>query len=395
MGKSRGPDLPGPQASFEFAGGSDYLEPLDLDRKPVAPRKGGGPRRKHQLPRIGSRIGALTVLAYDYGHLGGIAKIQVKCDCGSAVHWVDVLQLTKPKPSEGCCHCRGNRKRVHALPEIGYRIGKLKIIDYAKDKSGRRLFVIQCDCGSEPFTLQPGGFRRRKNHCCVWCFKQLPPEQRKIPPNEWDRQPAKPRKWPTPDIGQKVGAATVLEIVYGPHGGYKKVIVQCDCGTKPRTVWWDNLQRSADGRCKRCQLEPYNLARNASSEACAIVPDKAHRNRLQGRINAVISRCTNPANQAWEHYGKRGISVHEPWLANRVAFLAYLVTLPGWDTPKLELDRRDVNGNYEPDNLRFVTKKENMDNRRTIAEMQSEINALRERLQLASGGTTEPVHRPD
>jgi hypothetical protein len=53
------------------------------------------------------------------------------------------------------------------------------------------------------------------------------------------------------------------------------------------------------------------------------------------------------------------------------------MTLDGWDKPKLELDRTDVNKGYEPDNLRFVTRSENQRNRRSVQDMQKLIDELK------------------
>ena len=53
------------------------------------------------------------------------------------------------------------------------------------------------------------------------------------------------------------------------------------------------------------------------------------------------------------------------------------MTLDGWDKPKLELDRIDVNKGYEPDNLRFVTRSENQRNRRSMQAMQKLVDELR------------------
>ena len=106
----------------------------------------------------------------------------------------------------------------------------------------------------------------------------------------------------------------------------------------------------------------------------AVLADNTHRNRLQRRINSVIYRCTNSKCKAYVDYGGRGISVYVPWIEDRVAFLRYLVTLPGWDNPDLELDRRDNDGNYEPGNLRFVTRKQNIGNRRNVTSLQVKIN---------------------
>lgn len=71
-------------------------------------------------------------------------------------------------------------------------------------------------------------------------------------------------------------------------------------------------------------------------------------------------RCNNPKNKAYGYYGGRGIQVCERWL-DFDTFAADFVVLPG-DGP--ELDRRDVNGHYSPENCRKVTRTENQRNQR-------------------------------
>jgi hypothetical protein len=107
-----------------------------------------------------------------------------------------------------------------------------------------------------------------------------------------------------------------------------------------------------------------------------LCPDNAHRERLLNRIAAILTRCHNKGSRIYKHYGGRGISVHLPWRTDRRAFLKYLLTLPGWDVPELELDRENNDLGYQPGNLRFISKRENMFNRRTVSAMQDKINRL-------------------
>lgn len=73
------------------------------------------------------------------------------------------------------------------------------------------------------------------------------------------------------------------------------------------------------------------------------------------------ARCFNPRTHAYEHYGGRGITVYEPWTDNFTAFLDYIGPKP---SRQHSLDRIDVDGNYEPGNVRWATKAEQMNNTR-------------------------------
>ena len=68
------------------------------------------------------------------------------------------------------------------------------------------------------------------------------------------------------------------------------------------------------------------------------------------------------------------------WREDRTKFLLYVQTLPGWDDAALEMDRIDVDGNYEPGNVRFISRRENMLNKRKVPELERRIAELEARL---------------
>jgi hypothetical protein len=72
-------------------------------------------------------------------------------------------------------------------------------------------------------------------------------------------------------------------------------------------------------------------------------------------------RCYNSRNLKFAQYGARGIRVCERWLHSFENFLADVGLKP---SPELSLDRINNDGNYEPDNVRWHSAKQQANNRR-------------------------------
>ena len=100
--------------------------------------------------------------------------------------------------------------------------------------------------------------------------------------------------------------------------------------------------------------------------------------KLYGIWDAMKSRCYRKGYHGFRNYGGRGITVCEAWKQDFVVFQEW-ATANGY-RDGLSLDRIDNDGNYCPENCRWVTMKEQENNKRNNVriEYKGEVHTIPE-----------------
>ncbi|PED00076.1 hypothetical protein CN423_23725 [Bacillus cereus] len=149
-------------------------------------------------------------------------------------------------------------------------------------------------------------------------------------------------------VGKRFGRLVVLEDTGKRNNSKRKIFLcECDCGKKVE-VDIAGLRTGDNQSCGCLRLE--KVTKHSSS--CT---------KLYKKWADMLQRCNNPNSTNYKYYGERGIKGCDEWY-DFVVFKKW-ADENGY-TERLSIDRIDPNGNYEPENCRWVTRKQQDRNKR-------------------------------
>jgi hypothetical protein len=148
----------------------------------------------------------------------------------------------------------------------------------------------------------------------------------------------------------KYGKLTLLETYIKRPGSNRYGLCKCECGTMVEVLFY-NL---TSGNSKTCGCGKYlgNLKHGL------------HKHLLYGVWLTMRARCRNPKDQEYHNYGARGIKVCDGW-QDAETFINWSKA-NGWEKG-MSIERKDVNGNYCPENCTYIPlNQQNKNLRRSV-----------------------------
>lgn len=159
---------------------------------------------------------------------------------------------------------------------------------------------------------------------------------------------------PVDIAGQRFGRLVALRPTSQRRSGKVMWLCQCDCGNTTLATS-NNLKTGGTRSCGCLYRETVGDARRKHGMTGT---------RIYGIWKAMRSRCLNVNNKSYENYGGRGISVCNEWGGEDGFKNFHDWSMKHGYADNLTIDRIDVNGDYTPNNCRWITQHEQTRNKR-------------------------------
>ena len=187
-------------------------------------------------------------------------------------------------------------------------------------------------------------------------------------------------------LGQRFGRLTVIERM--PNNQRRQAVWKCICDCGKEVIVEAGHLRSGHTQSCGCYGREQATKHNTSHGMS--------KTRLHSVYHTMKGRCYNQADPKYYRYGARGIIVCDEWLKDPKSFFDWALS-HGYKKG-LSIDRIDNNGNYCPENCRWVDAYVQANNKSTnqIYEYNGEkktISALAKELGLTYSAVKARIKR--
>jgi hypothetical protein len=160
------------------------------------------------------------------------------------------------------------------------------------------------------------------------------------------------------EIGDEFGDLTLIGQPFlkrkeSANRNLKYALFRCKCG-KEKCIRYQDVVYGGINSCG-CRKTKNNIKMNTTHGL--------RNHRLYHIWQAMINRCYRDDFPSYKYYGNRGVYVCDEWKNSVKAFYEWAMNNGYQDN--LTIDRMDNDEGYTPYNCRWVTRKENMQNRGT------------------------------
>lgn len=165
--------------------------------------------------------------------------------------------------------------------------------------------------------------------------------------------------------GQKYGRLLVLSVIH--QKGKVRWRCLCDCGKEHIT----SSSFLINGNVKSCGCLNRELTMERNFKH-GMTHTPEHKSWV-----GIIQRTTSNRLPCANRYINRGITVCDSW---RHSFQQFYKDMGARPSPEHSIDRINNNGNYEPNNCRWATPREQANNRSTniMVEIEGEVRTIKE-----------------